>query len=175
MKSNNNFRALLGIKQEDLALLLNVTRSQLAMYELGKRDLPVAAKLQLAEMLQHVQESKAQRVQHLPLEKKQADEKKRVVAGLLQINQHHQLILEKKIKALEKKQEASLAKMSLAGYLGQHYLKNDIEHHLLKSIGAKAQKDLEEKGWALLLQYQIKKEVLKAEAKFLENYFQNLQ
>ncbi len=175
MKSNNNFRALLGIKQEDLALLLKVTRSQLSMYELGKRDLPVVAKLQLAEMLQHVQESKTQRVRRLPLEKKQVDEKKRVVAGLLQINQHHQHTLDKKIKALEKKQETSVAKMSLAGYLEQHYLKKDIEHHLLKSIGAKAQKDLEEKGWALLLQYQIKKEVLEAEAKFLENYFQNLQ
>lgn len=45
MKSHNNLRELLGIKQDDLALLLKVTRSQLAMYESGKRDLPAAVKL----------------------------------------------------------------------------------------------------------------------------------
>jgi transcriptional regulator with XRE-family HTH domain len=44
-------RELLGMKQEEIALLLEITRSQWAMYETGKRDLPTAAKLKLAEML----------------------------------------------------------------------------------------------------------------------------
>lgn len=176
MKNNNNFRALLGIKQEDLALLLKVTRSQLAMYESGKRDLPAAAKLQLAEMLQHAQETQKQRVQNVSQLKKQADEKKRVVAELVLINQHNQLILEKKIQALGKKQEANFAKIRMAGYLENQALKKDtLEHHLLKSRGAKAQSDLEQKGSTLLLRYQIKKEVLEPEAKLLENYLQNLQ
>jgi transcriptional regulator with XRE-family HTH domain len=176
MKKNNNIREWLGIKQEDLALLLKVTRSQLAMYETGKRDLPVAAKLQLAEMIQHIQESKSQRVQNLPLMKKQEAETKRVVAELVVINQHQQLILEKKINALEKKQEASLLKISLSGFLGQQLLKKATpENHLLKSIELKAQIELEKNGVALLIQHQIKKEVLQAEAKLLENYLQKLQ
>lgn len=171
MKNNNTIRALLGITQEDLALLLKVTRSQLAMFETGKCDLPVAAKLQLAEMLQYVQEIKSQGVQNLPLLKKQEEQKKKVVAKLVLINQHKQLILEKKMKSLVKKNEVRLAKISLTGFLEQQFLKKDAsENQLLKSIGAKAQLELENKGWALLIQHQIKKEVLQVEAKLLENY-----
>ena len=61
MKKDNAIRDLLGVSQEDLALLLNVTRSQLAMYELGKRDLPVAVKVKLATMLKLLQESAYQK------------------------------------------------------------------------------------------------------------------
>ena len=39
------------MKQEDIAMLLRVTRSQWSMFELRKRDLPIGAKLKLAEML----------------------------------------------------------------------------------------------------------------------------
>jgi transcriptional regulator with XRE-family HTH domain len=176
MKNNNHFRALLGVKQEDLALLLKVTRSQLAMYESGKRDLPVAAKLQLAEMLQHTQETQKHNVQNVTQFKNQEDAKKRVVAELVLLNQHNQLSLEKKIQVLQKKQEANFAKIRMAGYLEHQDSKKDtLEHHLLKSIGAKAQTDLEQKGWSILFQYQIQKEVLEAEAKLLDNYLQNLQ
>lgn len=176
MKNNNAIRSLLGITQEDLALLLKVTRSQLAMFETGKRDLPVAAKLQLAEMLQYVQETKTKGVQNLSLLKKQEEQKKKVVAKFVLINQHKQLILEKKMKSLVKKNEVRMAKISLTGFLEQQLLKKDAsENQLLKSIGAKAQLELENKGWALLIQHQIKKEVLQAEVKLLENYLQNPQ
>lgn len=56
MQKGVNIREQLGVTQEELALLLKVTRSQLSMYELGKRDLPIAAKKQLAELLLYVKE-----------------------------------------------------------------------------------------------------------------------
>ena len=39
------------MNQENMSMQLQVTRSQWSMHILGKRDLPVAAKLKLAEML----------------------------------------------------------------------------------------------------------------------------
>ena len=43
MKNKNNIRALTGMSQENLALLLQVSRSQIAMFETGKRNLPLQA------------------------------------------------------------------------------------------------------------------------------------
>ena len=40
MKNKNNIRALTGMSQENLALLLQVSRSQIAMFETGKPPLP---------------------------------------------------------------------------------------------------------------------------------------
>ena len=52
LKMKNNFRTSLGLKQEELAQLLQVSRSQLSLYELGKRSLPLPALEKLAFMLQ---------------------------------------------------------------------------------------------------------------------------
>lgn len=47
----NNFKNILGLNQNEMAMLLKITRSQWAMYQTGKRPLPREAKLQLAELL----------------------------------------------------------------------------------------------------------------------------
>lgn len=52
---NKNIKDLLGMTYNDMAMLLQINRSQWAMYVTGKRDLPVVAKLKLAEMLQFLQ------------------------------------------------------------------------------------------------------------------------
>ena len=51
MENDKKIRTLLGMKQEDMDMLLRVNRSQWVMYEIGKRDLPLVAQLKLTEML----------------------------------------------------------------------------------------------------------------------------
>ena len=51
MKNKSNIRALTGMSQENLALLLQVSRSQIAMFETGKRNLPIQAMEKLALLL----------------------------------------------------------------------------------------------------------------------------
>jgi transcriptional regulator with XRE-family HTH domain len=51
MKTKNVIREKLGITQEDLAVLLGISRSYLALFELGKRSLPVEAKQKLAALI----------------------------------------------------------------------------------------------------------------------------
>ena len=53
-KRENPIRALLGLKQEDIAMLLGISRAHWGMYEIGKRDLPIHAVQLLAEMLTHM-------------------------------------------------------------------------------------------------------------------------
>lgn len=40
MGTNKNFKSILGIQQEEIALLLGISRSHWSLYELGKRTLP---------------------------------------------------------------------------------------------------------------------------------------
>ena len=51
MKKEHPIRSLLGLKQEDIAMFLGLSRARWGMYEIGKRDLPLPAKQMLAEML----------------------------------------------------------------------------------------------------------------------------
>ncbi len=55
---------LLGVSQYDLAKILGVSRSAVAMFSAGKRGLPMKATILLADMLKHVDE-------HRKLERKQ--------------------------------------------------------------------------------------------------------
>ena len=54
MKKIHPIRTLLGLTQEQIAMMLGVTRAHWGMYELGKRDLPLAPKERLGEMLQFI-------------------------------------------------------------------------------------------------------------------------
>ena len=44
MKYEATLQQLLGLKQDDIAMILQVTRGQWSMYVLGKRNLPAKAK-----------------------------------------------------------------------------------------------------------------------------------
>ena len=54
MENNIKIQDLLGLKQEEMAVVLKATRAQWSMYLSGKRSLPVVAKLKLAEILNFV-------------------------------------------------------------------------------------------------------------------------
>ena len=188
MKKSSSVRALLGLTQEDMALLLKITRSQLSMYELGKRDLPLAAKLQLAEMLKHVQETVAKSGANLPHIKLQEVKKEKKVAELLLTNKYKQLVLDKKIKAIEKKYATYLAAMRLVGYLENQSLNPSTdsyryeqakqtpkqENQLLKGITARAVTEIDKNGLHILFEHEIKKELLLYEEKLLENFSKKL-
>lgn len=59
MKAARFFREQLDLSQETMSQYLVVTRSQLAMYEAGKRELPIAASAKLAEIALFFEQKKA--------------------------------------------------------------------------------------------------------------------
>ena len=156
--------ALLGISQENLAILLQVSRSQFAMFELGKRSLPVQAMEKLATMLTHSQKKSTKS----EVKKNNAVEEQNLLKKLLLKNSHQQLLVERKIKALEKKHNALATSKKLIA----HLLKNESkmkknELAVLKSIEIKSKNQDIKNYAALLLQLEIKKEVLVFEEKLL--------
>lgn len=50
MKLTQSYREQLGLSQETLAMVFSISKSQLAMHETGKRDLPLAVLEKLAAM-----------------------------------------------------------------------------------------------------------------------------
>ncbi|WP_298140580.1 helix-turn-helix domain-containing protein [Flavobacterium sp.] len=168
-------RKLLGVTQEELALLLKVTRSQLSMYELGKRDLPLAAKKQLTEMLQHVKETTLAEKVTNGLMKEDVLLKKAIVVELLQNTIYQQIKVERALKKYEKKYTTGQATVNLIGFLEKQTAKKKKEtDSLLESMKTKSLKVVGKSNLAVLTKLQIQKEVLAAEKKVIERFLQNL-
>ena len=139
MKKRENIRDAFGISQEDLAIVLKVSRSQLAMFETGKRQLPSTALLQLAEILRYLQEDASKSADTTSLLKAQAIQKEKALEHLVKENHYKQFALEKKLNVLEKKYNASLYdrrilnsnKLLLRDYwtspLGTNNISKDVE------------------------------------------------
>lgn len=53
-------KKILGLTQEEMAMVLGVARGQWTMFKSGNRDLPPAAKLKLSALLQKVQNEKGE-------------------------------------------------------------------------------------------------------------------
>lgn len=95
MEKDKNIREILGLQQQEIAILLKVTRSQWSLYEIGKRDLPIAAKLKLAEMLAFMQKSDAKSEENYPHLKIQEQKRLKVFKKQTIVNQHKQMIAQK--------------------------------------------------------------------------------
>ena len=160
----NNISTSLGLKQQELAQLLQVSRSQLSLYELGKRSLPIHAMEKLTIMLALAQKGKVKS----EMKKSISNEEQNVLKKILLKNNHQQLIVERKIKALEKKQNALVTSKQLIAHLLKNeskIMKNELA--VLKSIEIKSKNQDIKNYAALLLQLEIKKEVLVFEEKLL--------
>ena len=166
----NNISTSLGLKQQELAQLLQVSRSQLSLYELGKRCLPIHAMEKLTIMLALAQKGKVKS----EIKKSISNEEQNVLKKILLKNNHQQLIVERKIKALEKKQNALVTSKQLIVHLLKNeskIMKNELA--VLKSIEIKSKKQEIEKYNTALLQLEIKKEVLVFEEKVLQKKLQS--
>lgn len=154
----------LGITQEELALLLGVSRSQLSMYELGKRNLSVEAKLKLSKLLEAVKiNNKSKTISNLP---KIAENHKSIIKNLLQLNHQKQVVTKKKLIQLQTKIEKSNIARRLANSIKpENNFKTTTLLHKIVS------KKVVEKNEELLLKISIKLEVLQAEEEILKQYF----
>lgn len=123
----NADRDLLGLSQTELAIILKVSQSQLAMYEGHLRNLPLAADLLLSQMILHcIKHDEGKPV----LEKNDSEqlkiEKKRLERDL-ENNHYEQLKLEKVIGKLEKKKEIQLKRRRLVLFFTERQEKFSVD------------------------------------------------
>lgn len=171
-ETGKNIRALLGTTQEEMALLLLVTRSQYSLFELGKRDLPIEAKKKLSDMLSFVEKRK--KSPKNGLQKNNDEEKKKIklFKEEIQINHSQLLTLEKKLESLEKINNKSKATLILADYLEQS---NDFGKDLANSFRYKANSDLKKSDTQIREKYKLKILALKSYNKELEKALKHIK
>ena len=168
MKKENAFRKLLGITQDDMALLLRVSRSQWSMYELGKRDLPAPNMILLAQLLEHLNKTSLSN-KALP-EPKNDKNTVMLLEQLQSKNEYQQMLISKKIAAAERKYIKSVRQLQVADFLARRQTnKQEANDAFLKTIAGKASKALEEDGLAILIQYKLKQELLIHEEQLLQS------
>ena len=171
MKKKESIRTLLGISQEDIAILIKVSRAQWSMYESGKRNLPAEATIKLAEMFEHVQLAKAKASKHPSELSKETGQN---LQALLKENEYQQSLTERKVKTLEKKQAATLAALHLVNYFESNARKQETHtEDCIKNIQIKTKKDLERHGLHSLITQQIKQQVLEYERSLLKEALEN--
>lgn len=113
----NAAREALGLSQVDLAILLKVNRSQLAMSEVFQRNLPSKASLLLTEMILHCTEKGEDEQAVKRSNPRLNDIERKRLDGALADNKIRQIKLSKAIGRLEKKQEVQRKQQRVVGFL----------------------------------------------------------
>ena len=164
----HNFRQALGLTQEETAMVLRISISQLSMFEIGQRDLPVQTMIKLANMYNYVQNKQQEKFEHPVLKKEEA----RITTMLekeLYENQYQQLTLERKINVFKSKYQKALSTLQLADYLETQLEEVDTyEKELAGIIRCKALKGIEKNGLASQIKLNLKLSALQMHQKELQ-------
>ncbi len=167
MKKKDSICMLLGMTQENLAQILQVSRSQISMFELGKRSLPVAATKKLAQMLTHLKDNEISNKKS----SSNAKEREKIIQNLLLENAYQKAIIAAKIVALEKKQKKFFSsKMIISHLINEEKNSQKDELNVLKTIASKKDNNFD----LNLLRLSIKRDVLKYEEKLLKKKLGNI-
>ncbi|WP_339890242.1 hypothetical protein [uncultured Flavobacterium sp.] len=165
MKKKSFFKEPLLISQEEMAMLLGITRSQWSMVALGQRGLSAKSKVKLATVQLHVNKITLVKQAKLVQEQKQEDEMQKAKVSLLMDNSVKQLQLQRKLTRMQKNFQAALNTLHfLASY--QQEAQNEL---LLKVLEIKANNVLDKNTLAQQEVLKIKLEVLKYEETLLRH------
>ena len=169
MTNNLNFQELLGLKQEDIAFILQVTRSQWSMYVLGKRDLPILAKIKLAEMIAFVNQTSVLDNEISEMSTNEVTKRNEFYTLQIKTNEFNKIIIEQKLKRIEKKYNSALTLLKLVDFFEKNPEKLDpINDSFLKILLHKATTEIEKNNLLVQEQLKIKLEVLQFEASLLQ-------
>lgn len=130
MKKKETLRNILGgITQEELAMLLEITRGQLSMFEIGRRDIPLLAKERLAEILTSVQKNKSISEYSYKIINAERKNLKVWLQKEYKEIEYKSLLLDRKIKKLTQVREDAFKTLEVV-----HYLESKNENNTTRSL-----------------------------------------
>lgn len=159
MEKRQNIRELLGLTQDELALLFRISRSQMAKYELGTRDLGIEAKYLLAEMLSYMESSEATSKTSMHALKQHA-EMLDTLQRMQKENEYQLEYVSRKLNTFEKKHAYLMKTLNVGDFLATKDSKTGWFNDIVSAILNKAKKSLKVYGLSNLMKYEIKQEVL---------------
>lgn len=163
MKKKAIFNEPLLISQEEMAMMLGITRSQWSMVVLGERELSAKSKVKFAELLTTANDVAVAKKQKLKQVAQQEVERQQELPLLLTDNLIKQYQIHKKLKQMEEKFQAALNTL----YFVKDFKSELFSQSVLEVLGIKANKVLKSNNLKLQERYKIKLEVLKFEEELL--------
>ena len=169
MEEDLNPRAILGLTQSQIAILLKMSRSHWSMFELGKRHLPDSAFSVLNEMLVYAQSEEAKTA---PKTAQQLEQEEAFQECLKKMHKENEFQLEhiaRKLAPLEKKYKAQRNALPLLAYLMSKNTNADGgKIKLLEIITRIVTRGVTPKMVLQMNKWQIKLELLQVEKSLLE-------
>ncbi|WP_162126643.1 hypothetical protein [Flavobacterium phycosphaerae] len=163
MKDTTTLTSLLGLTQKQMALLLQVNRSQWSMYESGQRGLPLESRQLLAEMIGFLKfENQGTKV--LRLLREQEEDKKKQLEKQIRANEHQLYAIAKELELSEAKYTRNLTAVGFVDYISS--LSNrpqPLDTELLEAITTDAECAIRKSGLARVTALQMQQEVLELE------------
>lgn len=170
MKDSGNFRQLLGMKQEEMAMLLQIPLSQWAMYVTGKRGLPLSVRKKFAAMLGFVNQNKKQQPEIFVNITNQKHLLEQYIDNRIKENDKNQLLIKHKLSNIKNKYENATTAIQFINFLQTiTETKTEKFQNLLDVIRQNNATEIEKNSILLQEQLQIKLELLQMEATLLQN------
>jgi transcriptional regulator with XRE-family HTH domain len=157
MKHDKTIKNLLGLSQEEISMILGISRIQWAMYETGRRDIPLAAKKQLGALLANTQKAKSVSPESIKMAEKEKKNENEWLNREYKAIDHKQQYLERKIIAIESIRVECFAALEVVQYL-ESQSENEFTISLANSIKTRATNTLHKHSSARLLELKLKKE-----------------
>jgi len=174
MRTHNEIRKALGMTQQSMALLLGVSRSHLAYYELGKRNLPSHAWRVMNELVTHVFHKST--VKDLGTITPNREKMAKNLLLQLDENDLRQKVLAKQIRIAEQKHLDHLRRSEFAKQAAEGHLKDNRSHPVVTGYLASISSDdaIAESMEQLSALY-FKREWLEHDQLFLQSQLDRLQ
>lgn len=171
MKTRKHIREELNLTQQEMAMLLNISRSQWALYELGLRDLSIMASIRENQASRFLDSLGISEPKHFPGISEIESKKDKFVADALKENEFNQRVCERKIGQMKKNYESALKFFHVVDFVFQSVdQENAIHLAALKVLKGNAETALNKNGPHKLLKLQLRQKMLEQEKLLLTEW-----
>ncbi|WP_132035130.1 hypothetical protein [Flavobacterium circumlabens] len=160
MEKDKKIGEVLGIQQEEMAVLLIVPLSQWAMYAVGERGLPKEAHQKLAEMLAFLQQQDEDAADNITAAKGPGSKAMKFCEDELMRNQKKQNTIATQLEKCKAKYTSARNGLKLAGFLTGKMQEKWQEEQLL-IIKKRTEAVIERNNLELQAEYECKLRLLK--------------
>lgn len=169
MKKESIFKEKLLLSQEEIAMLIGITRSQWSLFEIGKRDIPGTAKVKLAALIATSIAVNSSDKTELIHEKKQEAQKQKLIKLQLQAYKFKQIQLQRKLEKLESNYRKAENTLRFVLFFRKKEVLTNREATILNAVEAKALAMLEKNGVHLQVKYRLELDGIKTHLEAMES------
>ncbi len=163
MKLTLSFRNQLGLSQEMMAIYLAMAKSQLSMYESGKRELPSSALVKLADIALFLQQNENNGVTESELQKEQDLKLKTFLDFQIKELEYKKLKEQRLLERIQKKYKQNVALYAFAQHL------QNSKTALAEVLLQQALKAIEQNGLVNQTIQKMKLEIITSQLDYLQS------